>query len=96
MYPNAYRKMANKWWDGYAGQTAVILEDLDPAHAVLGHHLKIWADRYPFTAEAKGGACAPVNDVLIITSQYHPQAIWSDDETVSAILRRFELVKFNS
>lgn len=90
-FPNAYRKMCNKWWDGYTGQDAVIMEDIDPTHKVLGHHLKIWTDRYPFICEAKGDASAPNFKTFIVTSQYHPSEIFEDAQTQAAILRRFKV-----
>jgi len=49
--------MCNKWWDGYSGQRVVLLEDF--RHADLADYLKIWTDRYPFTAEIKGGTVRP-------------------------------------
>jgi len=85
--------MANKWWDGYQSQKAVIMEDLDPTHNCLAYHIKIWADRYPFIAESKQGALAPVHDSFIITSQYTPEEIFTDPKTVEAIRRRFKVVK---
>lgn len=34
-YPNFYPKLANKWWDGYKGEPAAILDDLGPDHKCL-------------------------------------------------------------
>ena len=91
-YPDAFKKMANKWWDGYIRQETVLLEDLGPQHEKLGYHLKIWGDRYDFPAERKGGTLCIRPDRIIVTSNYHPSEIWPDQATLGPIKRRFKII----
>lgn len=51
--------------------------------------LKIWADRYHCTAEIKGGHVNLRHKRFIVTSNYIPEQIWTDDALIQAIRRRF-------
>lgn len=95
-YPNSYFKMANKWWDGYQGEETVIIDDIDVNHACLGYHFKIWGDRYAFRAETKGGALMLRPKKIVITSQFPPEAIWQDAETLSAVRRRYNVIHMDT
>ena len=88
-----YDKPLNKWWDAYEGEDTVVLDDFGKNHAILGDHLKRWADHYPFTAEVKGGACILRPKRIIVTSNYHPNEIFEDQSMKEAVLRRFNLIE---
>lgn len=93
--PGHYLKMCNKWWDGYNNEEVCILEDFDKKHGEhLGHHLKIWGDRYAFPAEVKGSKVNLRPKKIIVTSNYHPSDIWQDRSTLDPILRRFKISHF--
>lgn len=94
-FPDAYNKMCNKWWDGYQGEKVIIIDDFDKAHSVLGHHIKIWADRYCFVSEDKGGAMTIRPQVVVVTSNWSPQEIWQDEQTLEPILRRFKVINMS-
>lgn len=90
-YPEAYLKLQNKWWDGYQMQDHVIMDDFDCKE--LGHFLKIWADKYAFLAETKGGTIAVRPKTIVVTSNYSIDEIeWKDDAMRAAIARRFKVI----
>lgn len=91
---NIYLKMCNKWWDNYKDEPVVYLEDFDKVHSVLAHHLKIWADRYGFRAERKNGTVVIRPLKIIISSNWHPDEIWVQEQDRLPILRRFKIVQY--
>lgn len=93
-FPGAYLKMCNKWWDGYNGEEVALIEDFDKSHAVLGHHLKIWSDRYSFRSEIKNHVAVLRPKTIVVTSNWSPDEIWSDPQTLGPIRRRFKVVHF--
>ncbi len=91
-YPNCYIKPLNKWWDGYRGESAVLIDDLGLQHnSWMGYFLKIWADIYPFQAEHKGTTTLIRPDHIIVTSNYSLETLFFGEELL-AIKRRFKVI----
>ena len=90
LYPEAYLKGLNKWWDGYDNQEVVIIDDMDPFHKTLTQEFKVWSHHYPFPAETKGGSLCIRPKKIIVTSNYRIDEIWEDETTRQALHRRFK------
>ena len=65
-------------------------------------NLKLWADRYPFVAETKGGSFKTRPQVVIVTSNYSLEDCMSGIENISwdqdvlPLLDRFKQFKFTN
>lgn len=97
-----FYKPINKWWDGYVDQNIVLVEDWNPGEngslsKALVQYIKVWADRFSFNAEVKGGTrCVfPGRYFLIITSNHSIDEAFDgiSIEDVDAIKRRFNEVE---
>lgn len=89
-FPELYTKNASKNWDGYQGEEVVLFDDIDPDQTKwCTRFIKIWADRYPFIADNKGGSVIIRPKKFVVTSQYAIEQLWLDAESREAISRRF-------
>lgn len=94
-YPGLYSKAINKWWDRYKDQETVLIDDLDHSHSsFMMHFLKIWVDRYAFTAETKGGSMTIRPKLIIVTSNETIEEVFRDHAEihVRALKRRFNVL----
>jgi hypothetical protein len=90
LYPDAYEKSHDKWWDGYQGQETVIIDDLGPDQDI-STFLKLWGDFKPFRAEVKGGYQYIRPKRIIVTSNYAPDKIVRRVEDLEAVKRRYKV-----
>lgn len=96
LYPEHYQKALNKWWDGYCDEETVVIEEWSPKNDCTASSLKIWADRYPFSAEIKGGTLRRIRPQrIIVTSNYTIDQCFEKEEDREPIKRRFKQVHFS-
>lgn len=96
-YPDHYQKSLNKWWDNYAGEEVVAIEEWSPKNEITSSFLKIWADRYPFSAEVKGGTLQKIRPKkLIVLSNYTIDECFANSQDLGPIKRRFKVKHFVS
>lgn len=100
-YPKYYPKQPNKWWCGYNDEETVVIDDLQPSHmAHMVYFLKLWADRYIFEAQSKGGSRIIRPLRIVVTSQYSIREILTkpdltvDTKELEALTRRFRSHKY--
>lgn len=95
LYPDHYQKELNKWWCGYSDESVVVVEEWSPKNECTGSQLKIWADRYPFTGQIKGGSMKKIRPLkIIVLSNYRIDQCFMDEQDRLPIQRRFTEYSF--
>lgn len=95
-FPGAFPKdPRTKWWTGYQGQTAVIIDEFRGGVDIS--HLLRWLDKYPCLVETKGSSMPLSATDFILTSNTEPSQWYPelDVVTMAALMRRLEITYFN-
>lgn len=83
----------SKWWDGYDGHNAVILDDFRPSWWPITRMLAI-LDRYECRLEIKGGWRQLLARTIVVTSAIPPnQCYTGTGESVKQLLRRINVIE---
>lgn len=87
-----YQSKSGRWWNGYDGHEAVIINDMRRNFMRFNEMLD-FLDRYPFRVEAKGTMRQMLAKKIWITSPYHPTQMFNTTEQIEQLLRRIKVIK---
>lgn len=82
-----WKPLPSRWWDGYAQEEIIILDDLRK-DCMKYHELLRLLDRYPLKGETKGGWIEINSGKIMITSCFSPQDFYNGREDIAQLLRR--------
>lgn len=86
------KSSSSKWWDGYDGQTDVIIDDFRESWCPLQELLAL-LDRYEHRVEFKGGTRQFLARNIVVTSPLHPGWLYRfTDENIEQLLRRIDVL----
>jgi len=84
-FPNCYWKQRGKWWDNYAHQDVVCLDEF---YGWLQWDVLLrLCDRYPLLVETKGGQIQFASKRIVFTSNTEP-SLWYKNTYFDAFVRR--------
>lgn len=89
-----WKPPTTKWWNGYDGQPAVVVDDYRRDFCTFAELLRL-CDRYPYTVETKGGTRSFVSMRLYITTPKSPEETWEGrtPEDLGQLLRRIDHIE---
>lgn len=88
------KNTATKWWSGYDGHEAVIIDDFRSSWWDLTYMLGL-LDRYPFAVEIKGGQRQMLATTMVVTSAFPPEDCYAGTgEAVQQLTRRIDTIYF--
>lgn len=82
-----FRKEQGPWWDGYDGQSDVLIDEFTGGHMPYGVALRV-LDKYNCSVQVKGGTVPFVASKIVITSNLSPVDWYSDKFDKVPLLRR--------
>lgn len=90
-YPNVYSKPSGNWWDGYAGEDVLLLDDFE-GDIAFSELLKV-LDRYKYRVPVKGGYVGARWSKVFITTNAHPDTFYGFAPNRGALVRRISEIK---
>lgn len=94
-YEDWYESMdTGKWFEGYDGDEAVIVDDVREDFMKYNSMLK-FLDEYGYRVETKGGSRQFLAKTMIITSPFHPNVLYANiGEDIKQLTRRIEAIYY--
>lgn len=74
-YPGAYAWDTGNWFEGYAGERVIIIDDYRRERCPFERLLRV-CDRYPLRVECKGSSAELLATVVVITAPVTPAAMF--------------------
>lgn len=92
VYSGAYVSKGSIWFDGYFGESNILLDEFDSEVWRMSFMLKL-LDRYPFQVPCKGGSVIMSKcDHIYLVSNIEPRLWYSENRHRNAFIRRITQV----
>jgi len=87
---SVYFKPTNKWWDGYAGDDTVVIDDPKPDwNGLLMGHIKAWVNEIPFRGEVKGNTLKVRFKKMVVCCNHSPESYFKEHFESEVFHNRF-------